>query len=93
MSIQFNFDGVATYQTRHTLPPTSGIYIAYLTGTILYVGNSGNIKRRCYQHIKLELIGQQYDDYEIYWWALPAEQRWAMEQKYIALFGPLYNER
>ena len=68
---------------------TSGVYFLYRKGTLVYVGESGNIFERIGKHIKEKL--KDFDEFE--YMELEEIERKEMEAFLINIIRPEYNMR
>lgn len=75
------------------LPATSGIYIAELSGEILYVGQARNIRKRWGGHHRKDELLSLGDDVRLFWiecepGTLDQNERWLIEE-----LSPSINNR
>ncbi|MBE9040990.1 GIY-YIG nuclease family protein, partial [Oscillatoriales cyanobacterium LEGE 11467] len=80
-----------TLQGRDSLPSSSGIYIVFAGGSIVYVGQSVDIKQRWKSHHKYDEL-TKYPRVAIRFFLAPVGLLDEFEEYLIKRFVPLLNE-
>ena len=80
------------YQMRHELPEFQAIYFALRNGSVVYIGETDNVRRRWKKHIEL-LNKTRLDDLEIAWYQFRGtlRHRKKTESQLIQRFHPVYS--
>lgn len=78
-------------EERNNLPPVSAIYIVYQQDKLLYVGKTGNLKKRWLSHHRLVQFLDAGSGVYIAWFPCNVEQLDVVEDTFIELLEPEFN--
>jgi len=78
------------YENRRLLPSAPGVYLFVRFSSVLYVGQSENIKNRCSKHLKAKEI-PDLSRVRIHWIQCRSREMRFIERLLMCLYQPVLN--